>query len=183
MKYSEADTINIINKRRNFPSLSALSHIHCCFSTMVYENIDDKDQYDRYDIFDISNLVIDFDKLAHNLSSNTASTEKSLDFGFVISDENNKYIVLGDLKLNKKSINNPYKDLLKKLENTNGYVNQLDLSRFQKVFIIYPNHLLEDVISLAKNIRNRRSQENDQMPQLGQFEFVSLAYIKEQFFD
>lgn len=185
MKYSQKYTVDIINKRKYFPSLSALSHVHCCLATMIYESVEDKGEYNNYDIFSESYLIVDFDKLSHNIIDSPNNTKKSLDFGFAIIGNNiDEQFVVGDFKLNKKSPSNPYRDLLEKLKNTDDYIKTLGLSRFKSVFIIYPNELIEDVNEIALRNINRRKQAGDNsIHELEQFEFLSLKGMKTKFFD
>lgn len=180
MLYNQEETISIVNKREKF-KLGSLSHIHCCISTMIFNNSDQ--QQDFQDFFNISYLIIDFDKLESNMSIlDRRQTKKSLDFGFAIEETGEKFIVLGDFKLNRTSVKNPYKDLEDKFNNSREYAIRFIEKIYHKVYIVYPESMLEEVKQISVNHKNRRHLETDSLS-LDKFEFVSIRELKEQFFN
>ncbi|WP_153063952.1 hypothetical protein [Haemophilus haemolyticus] len=188
MKYNKFLTSCVLEKS-NF-QLGVLSHVHCCFSTMIYNNTDNKENYEN--ILPFGYLVLDFDKLEINYSSiNKETTNKSLDFGFVISEKSEEcvskiagYMVLGDLKLNKLSAKNPYKDLVEKFTCTERHVKLLDIKLSEDIYIVYPENLLSEVNEITKSNLNRlKQEENPDYAKLNKFKFVTIEYIKKEFFN
>lgn len=117
------------------------------------------------------------DKLESNISSaQKQQTRKSLDFYFVINDGNDYLGVLGDLKLNKKSVVNPYKELEDKKNNSKLNANSFSIPINDKIYIVYPDFLMEEL----RSVLNRKNVED---PDIGNdFEFISLRDFIKDFF-
>lgn len=181
MKYDKLLTACAL-ERGSFP-LGTLSHVHCCFSTMIYENTEPKESYKN--ILPLGYLVLDFDKLENNFSRiQCQQTRNSLDFGFIIKLNDVEIMILGDLKLNKSSTNNPYKDLEKKLTYTAEHVNSLGVRLSDNVYVVYPDNLVDEVNEIIKNNLNRRKEEDPKLyVKLNKFKFVTITDIKDEFFN
>ena len=181
MKYNKVLTACVL-ERGSFP-LGTLSHVHCCFSTMIYENTTPKVSYES--ILPLGYLVLDFDKLENNFSRiKRQQTRNSLDFGFIIQLNGIETMILGDLKLNKSSANNPYKDLEKKLTYTTEHVNSLGVRLSDNVYVVYPDNLVDEINEIIKNNLSRRKEEDpEQYVKLNKFKFVTITDIKDEFFN
>nr|WP_288668721.1 hypothetical protein [uncultured Haemophilus sp.] len=188
MKFSQQETINIIQHRDNgsfyFPCskkhVYSLGYIHCCLRILIENNSKELCRTYKDPILKsiIGNpLIIDMDKLESNISSaQKQQTRKSLDFYFVINDGNDYLGVLGDLKLNKKSVVNPYKELEDKKNNSKLNANSFSIPINDKIYIVYPDFLMEEL----RSVLNRKNVED---PDIGNdFEFISLRDFIKDFF-